>query len=387
MALTWPDYAHLAGGETRRWAPDVTRTRFDDGAVQQRRVYTAGIVRREVVAQIPGARATEFDVWLHGTAGGDFSADDPLDGATRQFRLVDGAGGARWRQVAGAGARPWWEVRMQLEAVHTPAFPAGATAVWPAWAHLDADESRQRTIEVSRTQFDGGAVVQRRTRPSAGMARDVVAQIPGDRAAEFEAWLYAFCHANFTMRYPGDGNYYKARVVGGISGTEWRQVARRGGQRYWWEVRFQVEAAFGAVALGGFSGAAPPGVVPPSQRFPVIVCADTLTVIRGFRVRWPLRVDPAPGIEELPALTIGDGVRGLDWSRTEQALLGVVANDAVTGARTMRLSARTSSSGTATRDVALTVLADLPVMFGALQTELTGWSAGYPDSVHLQGNI
>ena len=128
-AATWPGYARLSAAEERTWANDVVRTVYDDGTVQQRRVATTGILRRRIVAQIPGRRAAEFDDWLYTSAHARFSGRDPLDGVTRQWRVVGGVGGTRWRQVGRAPGGLWWEVEMTLEATRAAPRPVAAMSV------------------------------------------------------------------------------------------------------------------------------------------------------------------------------------------------------------------------------------------------------------------
>lgn len=115
-----------------------------------------------------------------------------------------------------------------------------AAPVWPSYARIQS-----RGIEVAaaptvtRTEFDDGAVRQARRGLRPITQRTVTAEIAGDRLIEFRAWAEAHAHAWFRAR-DLDGAWRDMRVVGGVGGITYRQVARRAGPA-WWEAGMVLE--------------------------------------------------------------------------------------------------------------------------------------------------
>ena len=123
----WPDYAEIGGDYTARFAPAEERAAFDDGAARQARAATRPVLLREIAAWVPAARLGDFRAWARGHARSWFAFADPgADGAIHTARVVGGAHGIAWRQVARAAGAPVWEGRMTLEG------PVADTSVWDA---------------------------------------------------------------------------------------------------------------------------------------------------------------------------------------------------------------------------------------------------------------
>lgn len=113
------------------------------------------------------------------------------------------------------------------------------TAVWPAWATLAADLSAGGEPRLERSA-DGapGLARQALARPWAPGRRDVVAEIPDDRLAQFRRWLAADGWRPFDWPDPARGRTVRARIVGEPS---WRQAARGVGAPPVWEARLTLE--------------------------------------------------------------------------------------------------------------------------------------------------
>lgn len=114
---TWPDYAKVVAGQYRvRKAPSTRRSRFDDGAVRQAKVYTAAFEVRQIVALLDDdAARLNFRAWAEAHAHEWFTWRDPEDGVARRARVVGGDGGIEYRAAIEPGRTRRWEARMQLE--------------------------------------------------------------------------------------------------------------------------------------------------------------------------------------------------------------------------------------------------------------------------------
>lgn len=115
-----------------------------------------------------------------------------------------------------------------------------AAPVWPSYARIQSGAIEVAAAPtVTRTEFDDGAVRQARRGLRPITQRTVTAQIAGARLVEFRAWAEAHAHAWFRAR-DLDGAWRDMRVVGGVGGITYRQVARRAGPA-WWEARMVLE--------------------------------------------------------------------------------------------------------------------------------------------------
>ena len=122
----WPAYARIHADETFARRPDVARTEYDDGAVQQRRIYTQGTYVRQITAEL-GTRATDFDAWAEAHAHRYFLARGPQDAVWRQARVIGGASGIQYRQVGTSASGPLWTLECSLEG---PAAAYPGISIW-----------------------------------------------------------------------------------------------------------------------------------------------------------------------------------------------------------------------------------------------------------------
>lgn len=92
---TWPSYAKiLLAGYSEESDYGVIRTEMDGGLAKQRARWTKAIVTREAQIKVDSAsQKASFSDWmrvdLNGGAGW-FDFRDPLDGVTKQARIVSG---------------------------------------------------------------------------------------------------------------------------------------------------------------------------------------------------------------------------------------------------------------------------------------------------------
>lgn len=112
---------------------------------------------------------------------------------------------------------------------------------WPAYALTEADDYAVRDgNDVSRTQFEDGAVRQSREHTEAFTARAIRVHLKDDADyASFRAWARANAHAWFAWTDPDDGVRRRVRVRGGAGGIEYRARARAG--RRSWTARCALE--------------------------------------------------------------------------------------------------------------------------------------------------
>lgn len=117
-----------------------------------------------------------------------------------------------------------------------------AAPVWPSYARIQSGGIEVTAAPtVTRTEFDDGAVRQARRGLRSITQRTVTAEIAGARLVEFRAWAETHAHAWFRAR-DLDGAWRDVRVVGGVGGITYRQVARRAGPA-WWEASMVLEDA------------------------------------------------------------------------------------------------------------------------------------------------
>ena len=142
--VRWPPWARIHADATLARRPDVARTEFDDGAVQQRRIYTQGVYTRQVTVEL-GARMAEFDTWAAAHAHRYVLLRGPWDDVWRQVRVVGGAGGITYRQVGSSRSGPLWTAECAIEG---PAVAYPGISIWDAGLALgDASHVYVRLLD------------------------------------------------------------------------------------------------------------------------------------------------------------------------------------------------------------------------------------------------
>lgn len=142
--IRWPPWARIRADETLARRPDVARTEFDDGAVQQRRIRTQGVYTRQVTVEL-GARMAEFDAWATEHAHRYVLLRSLWDDVWRQVRVVGGAGGITYRQVGSSRSGPLWTAECALEG---PAVAYPGISIWNAGLALgDASHVYVRVLD------------------------------------------------------------------------------------------------------------------------------------------------------------------------------------------------------------------------------------------------
>ena len=104
-----------------------------------------------------------------------------------------------------------------------------AVPVWPDYAPITSSVEISAAPSVVRTEFDDGAVRQARRSASPVTRVAVEAEVLGRRLPELRAWAAAHADRYFSLRVPSLGTV-GMRVVGGVGGITYEQVARAPGR-------------------------------------------------------------------------------------------------------------------------------------------------------------
>ncbi|MCE2493596.1 MAG: hypothetical protein J4F40_13480 [Alphaproteobacteria bacterium] len=114
--MTWPAYANVAAdGYGLGQDADVARTRFDDGAVRQEKIYSAALDVRSLRGWLASdADLVRFRAWARENAHLWFDWRDTEDGVTRRVRVRGGAATIRYTARVRAGTRTW-DFQLELE--------------------------------------------------------------------------------------------------------------------------------------------------------------------------------------------------------------------------------------------------------------------------------
>lgn len=129
-----------------------------------------------------------------------------------------------------------------------------AVPAWPDYAPITSSIEISAAPNVARTEFDDGAVRQARRVATPVTRVAVEAEVLGRRLPELRAWAAAHADRYFRMRMPSLGTV-GMRVVGGVGGITYEQVARAPG-RARWRVRMTLEDAQGTAQGAPFFAAA-----------------------------------------------------------------------------------------------------------------------------------
>ena len=136
---------------------------------------------------------------------------------------------------------------------------------WPDYAPITSSIEISAAPNVARTEFDDGAVRQARRVATPVTRVSVEAEVLGRRLPELRAWAAAHADRYFRMRMPSLGTV-GMRVVGGVGGITYEQVARAPG-RARWRVRMTLEDAQGTAQGAPFFAASVAREVVVASRF------------------------------------------------------------------------------------------------------------------------
>ena len=109
-------------------------------------------------------------------------------------------------------------------------------AVWPEYAHPGSSLGIDAAPDVSRTPFEDGAVRQALVYGAPRVLRAMTVVIEPSRLSDFRGWAATYAHTWFAIA----GITEQVRVVGGVGGIEYRQVAAAGAPQ--WDARLTLEA-------------------------------------------------------------------------------------------------------------------------------------------------
>ena len=214
---------------------DVTRARFEDGAVRQAPASSATVETWRLRALVKPGRLEAFRTWADAQGAGwfDFLAGAAFEAdALFQGRFVGGAGRVTYQQVAPGDGAARWTAEMEIE--RKPIWaPKGNLIFWPHYAQIKSDLALGGTLQAERTGLEGaGAARQAGREDAAWRTWRLTAAVDDDRIFEFLDW----CRRNRMgwIWLPGaDGAAWRARIAGGASGVALRQAGTRAGRPRW----------------------------------------------------------------------------------------------------------------------------------------------------------
>ena len=223
-----------AAALSMRAAPDVARTRFDDGAVRQAPASSGVVETWRLRALVKPGRLEAFRTWADAQGAGwfDFLAGGKAADALFQGRFVGGAGRVTYQQIGtGAGAARW---AAEMEIERQPIWaPKGNMALWPWYAQIKSDLALGATLQAERTGLQGSGLARQAAREDAPWrAERLTAMVEDDRLFEFLDWLR--CHRVGWVWLPAAGGAaWRARLAGGSGGVALRQAGTRAGRPRW----------------------------------------------------------------------------------------------------------------------------------------------------------
>ena len=223
-----------AAALSMRAAPDVARTRFDDGAVRQAPASSGVVETWRLRALVKPGRLEAFRTWADAQGAGWFPFLAPGVGSDPAFqgRFVGGAGRVSYQQTTpGAGAARWtadMEVEMKPKNIRK-----GNRVFWPHYAEIKGNLALGGTLQAERTGLQGaGAARQAGREDAAWQTWRITATLDGERLFEFLDWIRH--HRMGWIWLPGaNGAAWRARIAGGASGVTLRQAGTRAGAARW----------------------------------------------------------------------------------------------------------------------------------------------------------
>ena len=232
-----------SAGLSMRAAPgDVTRARFDDGAVRQAPASSGVVETWRLRARVKPGRLEAFRTWADAQGAGwfDFLAGGAAGDELFHGRFVGGAARVSYQQVAAAPGEARWTAEMEIE--RKPIWaPKGNLIFWPHYAQIKSDLALGGTLQAERTGLEGAGVARQAAREDAPWRTwRVTAMLDGDRLFEFIDWLRRN-RSGWIWLPAADGAAWRARIAGGFGGAALRQAGTRAGLARW-EAAFTLEA-------------------------------------------------------------------------------------------------------------------------------------------------
>ena len=162
--------AELEGAEaasvSMQSAPgDVTRARFDDGAVRQAPASSGVVETWRLRARVKPGRLEAFRTWADAQGAGwfDFLAGGAAGDELFHGRFVGGAARVSYQQVAARPGAARWTAEMEIE--RKPIWaPKGNLVFWPHYARIKSDLALAGTLQAERTGLQGAGVARQAAR-------------------------------------------------------------------------------------------------------------------------------------------------------------------------------------------------------------------------------
>ena len=173
---------------------DVTRARFDDGAVRQAPASSGVVETWRLRGLIKAGRLEAFRTWADAQGAGwfDFLAQSlPGTGNPQDYhgRFVGGAGRIGYQQVGGQAGEARWTAEMEIE--RRPRGTRKADLVfWPHYARIKSGLALGGTLQAERTGLEGAGAARQAAREDAPWRTErLTAMVDGDRLFELLHWL------------------------------------------------------------------------------------------------------------------------------------------------------------------------------------------------------
>ena len=215
---------------------DVSRARFEDGAVRQAAASSGVVETWRLRARVKAGRLEAFRTWADAQGAGwfDFLKLGPQGAGDQQIqgRFVGGPGRVSYQQAASAAGASRWTAEMEVERRPLDS-PKGNLIFWPHYAEIKSDLALGGTLQAERTGLQGAGLARQAAREDAPWRTwRLTALVDDDRIFEFIHWLRAN-RTGWIWLPAADGAAWRARLAGGFGGAALRQVATRAGPARW----------------------------------------------------------------------------------------------------------------------------------------------------------
>ena len=224
-----------AASVSMRWASgDVSRARFEDGAVRQAAASSGVVETWRLRARVKAGRLEAFRTWADAQGAGwfDFLGGGGAGAIKLQGRFVGGPGRIAYQQASARQGEARWLADMEIER-----YPLDSTKgnmpFWPHYAEIKSDLALGGTLQAERTGLQGPGLARQAAREDAPWRTwRVTAMVPGDRFWEFAYWLRSNRVGWIWLPAPA-GGAWRARLAGGMGGVALRQAGTRAGTTRW----------------------------------------------------------------------------------------------------------------------------------------------------------
>ena len=212
---------------------DVSRARFEDGAVRQAAASTGVVETWRLRALVKAGRLEAFRTWADAQGAGwfDFLKSWPGDPRMRG-RFVGGPGRIAYQQVGMAAGAARWMAEMEIERPPL-ASPKGNMIFWPHYAQIKSDLALGGTLRAERAGLQGAGMARQAAREDAPWRTwRLTAMVDDDRLFEFLHWLRSN-RTGWIWLPAADSAAWRARIAGGYGGAALRQAGTRAGPPRW----------------------------------------------------------------------------------------------------------------------------------------------------------